>query len=578
MASEETLRGASRRPLARLEPTATAWGALALLLLVAGAFILYETRGTTFWVDEWAWVLHRRGNDLDTFLKPHNEHLSLIPVAIYKLMFATVGLEHYAPYRLLVIAAHLGSALLVFVYASRRVGNVAALCATALLLFLGPAWQNILWPFQIAWLISLAAGVGALLTLERGDRRSDMTACFLIAVSLASSGLGVALALGVIVELAWGRRSWRDLWIVAIPLVPYAIWWLAYRPAGLVQGNIDLAPHFAAESAAGTLSALVGLTGTGVPEVDTLQWGRPLGVVAAIGLLWLLGRYERIPPRVLGLLTIMAAFWVLTALRRAMLQQPDASRYLYVGAVFVLLLASELACRARPTARLAIVMVVVAGAAVLSNAGVLRDGGRYLRSQAESARADLAAIELAQNSIPPGYVADFPGTPFILLSARDYLEAAKDYGSPAYSVAELAAAPDPARLVADAELIRIHHIGLRESPPDASLAGAPEVAFSARGSVSNRHGCVEFRPDAVRATKPAPELELTVPAAGLLVRTADGSARVDIRRFATGFSAAERNVIQASNAAVLRVPSDSASQPWRARITPQGRLSVCALR
>lgn len=138
VATEASFRSAPRRALTRLRPATLTWIALALLLLVAAAFLFYETRGTTFWFDEWSWVLDRRGGDLDTFLKPHNEHLSLIPVAIYKLLFATVGLEHYGLYRAMVIAAHLGSAVLVFVYASRRVGSVPALCATALMLFLGP--------------------------------------------------------------------------------------------------------------------------------------------------------------------------------------------------------------------------------------------------------------------------------------------------------------------------------------------------------------------------------------------------------------------------------------------------------
>ncbi len=578
MATEETLRAAPQRRLARLGPTAASRAALTLLLLVAAAFIFYETRGTTFWGDEWTWVLDRRGNDLDTFLEPHNEHLSLIPIAIYKVLFTTVGLEHYAPYRILVIAAHLGAAVLVFVYANRRVGSVAALCATALLLFLGPAWQNILWPFQIAWLVSLAAGVGALLALDRGDSRGDVTACALLAVALASSGLGVAIAMGILVELALARRRWREVWIVAIPLVPYAVWWAVYRPAGLVQGNIDLAPHFAAESAAGTLSALVGLAGPGVPDVDALEWGRPLGVVAALSLIWLLSRSERISPRVLGLLTTMVAFWVLTALRRAMLQEPDTSRYLYVGAVFVLLLVAELARPTTPMRRVAIVLVAVVAAAILSNAGILRDGGRYLRSQAEIARADLAAIELARDSIPKGYIANFPGTPFILLSARPYLEAAEDYGSAAYSPAELPDAPEAARLVADAELIRIHHIALGPASRDASVGAAPEVTKVEGGSVTDRSTCVEFRPASVRAAEPAPSLELTVPATGVLVRTSEGSARVDVRRFAAGFSTPERNIVAPSAAATLRVPSDSAEQPWRARVTPQDRVSVCALR
>lgn len=407
-----------------------------------------------------------------------------------------------------------------------------------------------------------------------------MTACALIAVALASSGLGVAIAIGVLVELAWERRRWRDLWIVAIPLAPYAVWWLAYRPAGLVRGNIDQAPDFAAESAAGALSALLGLAGSGVPTgVDALEWGRPLGVVAAIGLLWLLGHYRRIPPRVLALLTIMLAFWVLTGLRRAMLQEPDTSRYLYVGALFIVLLVTELAREISVTRRMALLLVVAVAAAVLSNAGTMRDAGRYLRSQAEAARADLAALELARDSLEPGYVAaNFPGRPFISLRAEPYLAAAKDYGSPAYSPAELASAPEPVRRVADAELVRIHAVGFRSSRADPALGTRPNVTSVEGGRVSERGSCLAFRPAPVRPADAAPALEVTVPAAGLLLRTAGGTARVEVRRFAAGFSRPVTDTAAPSTSATLRVPADRAARPWRARVTAQERVSVCGLR
>ena len=321
--SEATPRSAARRTLTGVPPTTLAWAVLALMLLVAAAFIFHETRGTTFWSDEWTWVLDRRGGGLDTFLEPHNEHLSLIPVAIYKLLFATVGLEHYGPYRAMVIVAHLGVTVLLFVYARRRVGSIPALCATALLLFLGPGWHNILWPFQIGWLISLGAGVGALLALDRADRKGDVTACALIAVSLASSGLGVAIRGGCARGACVGSPALARSMDRRLPLAPYAVWWIVYQPAGLERRAIDLAPAFAADSAAGAFGALAGLAGAGVPTgVDPLPWGRPLAVVAVIVLLWLLSRYKRVPPRILGLLTVMLAFWLLTGLRRAYSRTP----------------------------------------------------------------------------------------------------------------------------------------------------------------------------------------------------------------------------------------------------------------
>ena len=72
-------------------------------------------------------------------------------------------MDHYWPYRAVVVALHLVCVALIYVYAERRVGGWLAFAAALLILFLGPAWQVIVWPFEMAWVASLAAGLGALL-------------------------------------------------------------------------------------------------------------------------------------------------------------------------------------------------------------------------------------------------------------------------------------------------------------------------------------------------------------------------------------------------------------------------------
>ncbi len=108
----------------RIESSTLAWIALASLLVIGAALLLRETRDTALWFDEWVWVQDRRGNSLGTFLESHNGHFSLVPVVLYKLLFATAGLDHYLPYRVMVTAAHVLCVVLVFVYARRRVGRV----------------------------------------------------------------------------------------------------------------------------------------------------------------------------------------------------------------------------------------------------------------------------------------------------------------------------------------------------------------------------------------------------------------------------------------------------------------------
>src|ERR1700694_3846287 len=99
---------------------------------------------------------------------------------------------------------------------------------------------------------------------DRADRAGALAACGLLAVSIASSGVGVAIALGLAVEVLWSRR-WREAWIVGVPIALYALWWIGYKETSFQRHAIVLAPEFAANAAASAISAVLGLAGPLMP-------------------------------------------------------------------------------------------------------------------------------------------------------------------------------------------------------------------------------------------------------------------------------------------------------------------------
>ena len=143
----------------------------AFLVVVAFVLLYRKGLGTTFYYDEWNFVMNRREWDVETFLRAHNEHLSLLPVLIFKLLFVTVGLDSYGVYRALLLLLHVVCVVLVYVLARERVEPPLALGVAAVILFLGAAWNDLLVPFQISFLLSVAAGLGMLIALERRDVR-----------------------------------------------------------------------------------------------------------------------------------------------------------------------------------------------------------------------------------------------------------------------------------------------------------------------------------------------------------------------------------------------------------------------
>lgn len=530
-------------------------------LVAVGGFLYHLTRGTTLWFDDWAFVLNRRGSSLDTLLAPHGEHLSLVPVLLYKLLFATAGVGDYRPYRAMVIVAHLVLVALLFLYARRRVGDHLAMLAAALLALFGPGWEDILWPFQIGYLLSLIGGLGMLLALDHEAGWADAAACALLLLSLVSSGIGVPILLGVIVEFVLIRRA-AGWWVVGAPLVLYAIWWIAYQHAPLHSENVYLTPGFVASGIASTFAALVGLGGNIVPagQGTLLEWGPPLALAALALGIWRVTRWRALPARSAGLAMMLLSFWVIAGLGRASIQPAYSSRYLLVGAALTLMLVVELARGVTPGWAPRVVITVAAVAAVLSNVDGLRSGGAFLRSEAQVTRADLAVAPLARPFQPTSYLLHYmPGYPLVDVPLGSYLTVARTLGTPAFDVDELEHANEPAREQADLELITMERIGL------VPIALHPSP-----------HDCETLMPPGVAVPGTAPfEAALAVPSDGLLVGGSKSSVVIGLRRFGGQFQAI--GSVAPGALALLHPPRDGAGVPWRAQIGAGAPTLACTL-
>lgn len=563
-----------------LRSPAAPWIALAVMVVGAGGLLMHETRGTTVWLDEWTWLLHRRGNTLSTFLASHDGHLSVVPIVIYRLLWATAGLRHSWPYRAVMIGEHLASCVLLFVYARRRVTPVLALVASGLILLFGAGWEDLLWSFQLTWNTSLLAGVAALLALDRRDRAGDLGACLLLIISLASSAIGVPIVIGVALETVLvRRREPREWWVVGIPIVLYALWSVKYQSTIITRHAFVAMPGFVATGLASTLTGLVGLEGsTGLDGPGTLMTWGPALLLAALAIVgWRLIRLRAITPRALSLGAMVLSFWAITGLTRYVFADPYSSRYLYVSAIFVVLLAAELARGAVPGRVAEAGIAVLAGLAVLSGLGTLRDAGRLMRSMAATTRADLGAVAIGRPVIPTGYILhDIPFWPLVIVPVRLYLAAARQLGTPAAGAAQILTLPETAREAADRELVAMHQLSLRPAPTRLTLGSPPGVDLASAGRARVQGACVTFTPN--RFTQPGTAssyISLTVPAAGLVVDTSGGPETVGIRRFAYGFQAL--GTLSPGGPATLVIAPDNSSQPWHVQLTPAGRTTACGL-
>jgi hypothetical protein len=534
-------------------------------MFLAAVLLLYMGRGLTFFYDDWDFVTHDYGGGIHSLLVAHVGNISVFPVAVYKVLFHLVGLNHYAVFRLVVIVLHLVCGGLVFVLASRRIPRAPALLATALILFLGAAWEDLLWAFQVGYMLSIVGGLATWVLLERKTRWGEIAALLCLLVSVGSSSLGIAVTIGVAVELAWQRR-WRAGWIVVIPAFLYALWYLGYGESQITANGLINAPGFAEDLAA---AAFGGLVGRG------LEWGRPLTLVGLLVLLRRLTRPLPVSARLAGLFTTGIALWVITAAARSTVSPSESSRYIYLGAVVIVLVGVELlrgVTITPPSIGLATALVAFCAITGLT---VMHNGALGRRENAETVTAELGALELASSHAPTDYQPDPQRAPQIM--AGPYLHTVHAIGStPADDPAALAASDAPAREAADVVLLTLDAPKLQpvSSVPPSPVLAAPEVLGLTGGTHAESGNCARFAPGGARAA-----IVLRArPGTQLLIHAARGPAvDVSLRRFADPPALHPIGAVPGGARALLALAADRAmATPWYVNLSAVQPTEACS--
>jgi hypothetical protein len=565
-------------PASRSQVTNPALIALIWLVGASGFLLLLWGSKLTFLLDDWEFLLFRRGFNADAILSPHGEHIVVAPVLIYKALLATFGMGSALPFRFASTALFLLSAVLLFVFLRRRVGEWPALAATAVVLFLGAAWEDLLWSFQIGYFGCMSLGIGSLLALEREDRRGDRLAAALLAVAVVFSSLSLPFIAGAAVGVLRRPDRWKRLYIVAIPVAVYAIWWLGWghtAESAFSLTNFAKTPAFVLNGLAASLASAFGLALPAASEsAGGLDWGRPL-LVAAIGLtVWQLYRLGFKAPRWLWVvIAVGGSFWILAGLNQIPGRDPVASRYQYVGVVFVLLFAGELLRGIRIGRRGAIALFIVAAAAIAPNIYLLHGAYTSYRGTSQLEKADLGALEIARGTVEPGFVLEenVADTGYVHVDAGSYFSAVDEFGSPAYSPNELQDASGPARFAADKVLFSALRAGVEPMPASALPSGeAPPATVGADGSASvSEGGCAS-----VPGGPGAPLVSL--PPGGATV-AAGGQPIEDVRleRFSDEFPVDLQQRVEPGEALTITIPPDRSSVPWRMQLQGAATATVC---
>ena len=539
---------------------------LGVALVLAAAALAKAQWDVTFFQDTWAFLLDRQDFSADAFLKPHNEHIVVIPVAITKVLLEVFGMTSNTPEQVAMGLSLLAAAILLFVYVRRRTNPWLALMAASLMLFLGSAWPILLWPFENEFTLPIVFGLAMLLFLDPEDGRGDAWACAMLVLAVLSGSLGISFVLAAAVDVFVKRRArgWRRAYVFLVPGLVYLGWYAGWgneAETHLTLENVLNSPVYVMEGFASALSSLAGLSKTPASGPASIDFGAPLLVALLVAAGFRI-RQRGVPAGFWPVAAAGVSYWLLAAFNFIPGREATATRYVYAGAIFVLLIAAELLRGVRWNRNSLLVAGGVVLVAIVPNLGYMKTGGEWEREQSVFTRADLAALEIARRTVDPGYALSDPevaGTASLgVVSAGKYFEAADRWGSAAYSLEELEAAPPVGRHYADVVLSRVLPLSTAVRPGE----------FGSEGE-----GCV------TQPAGSAPDSEVELPPGLHRIEVAPGAEAVfKLRRFASGEYPVVTEPSPGGSTTLLRVPRDEAPNPWYLHVEASQLARVCAAR
>jgi hypothetical protein len=504
---------------------------------------LYLMRGVGFTIDELTYFGEASGFSPGALAEPFGGHLQALSRFEFELTLRVFGAEHL-PIQIVAVLTVIAAALLLFELVRRWVGPLAALPPALILLFLGSTPIS-LQGNAIMWGQATMLGLAAFLAFDRGSRRADVVACSMLLLSVLALEVGIAFSLGI---AAWtfAREEVRSrLWVAVVPLLVYAAWWLwalKFDEGLTTASNVLVIPAFTVELLGAAAAAATGLgidfSDVEIAVVDS-SWA-PVLVVTVVALVAAAVRRRGASPVLWAALVFLLAFAASTALAFGPLRLPTSARYLFSGAVGLLIVIAAAFRGSRPDPRALAALFVIAAFALPANIWMLQERGKRMRSLSAQTDATLAMIELQRTAVGP----DFRVGIRVPIAADDYLAAVDRFGSPAPDAGELATEAPSVRMTADETLAAILAPRLRPLPRSTICVGASD------GST-----------------------ELTVPAGGAVLLSDQGGS-VRLRRFAQD-PAIPVGSLAPGSPAVLELPADDSDVPWLASIGGGAELSLC---
>lgn len=530
-------------------PRPITWLVFVVFMALSATLALWFGRNVTFTQDELSIVSLVVDLEPAELFEPYVGHLVPIPFLAYKVMLEVVGTGQYAYYQAMTLLSIFLMGAGVLYWGCRRLPDAVALApASVLILFTGDLLHYVAGNgFTIVF--SLACGIWALNAWDRDTRWGDVGALLLLVIGLLTYTVGAAFAVGLVLAALIGNR--RRLWVGGTPLVAYALWRILVaststelEDTGPDWANLLLLPAWAFQGVGGILEAMFGLGFSfDIPEpTGGNRFKGYLAPVLALGLIGLIvwGVGKR---------TIRKDFLVVASIAIALFSsqvlvwgslgpraEPLEPRYLYPGALVVILIGIEI-LRGIAWDRTGLkVLWLAATVAIISSAATLGQSVERVELATNLTRAQATGAYILQ-TVPEPPPLDNPARTNIRIS----FDPVATRGFPSFSFDET-------------ELDQVDPKYSRAV--DLFLAGSLRLRLRPAKPGDETGPCA---PALIRSTADGTTRAI-IPKGGAILRSTQG---VELRLGRFGRNASwDIGHLRPGESAELAIPLDSESRPW----------------
>jgi hypothetical protein len=304
-----------------------------LILLVLGAVVLYAKFGEAPFQGEDDSAFLGRPLNLPNALAAHNEHPVVLFFPLWKILHQVGGGPEMIMIAIFIL--HLASGVAIY----RLIG----LAGLGVWMLLGTGAQNLGWPFQLGWVMSVTMGLWGLAV-----QSSRLRALLLVGAVLSSTiGLFFLAAAAVLRPSRW----------LTLPAIAYGIWlavaYATIEPQADVLRSMAQWPGYIALAPGVAAGAFFGV-------------GSSVGLLLFLGyLVWVVARLPKLEPIALAGLCGLVALYAGIAIGRTSygLAYAAEGRYVYVAAPFLLMMLIGLP---RPAAMIALAAALAANVHALA--------------------------------------------------------------------------------------------------------------------------------------------------------------------------------------------------------------------